>query len=109
MAGMWDIVPPDARPGEETPLTIIDREDGPDGRTVWTVPGNLSWQKSAGIFVRLLDEDDIANARLLAAAPQLRSALADLLGWAVRAGNGDDPAVRDARDAAEAAGLKVRP
>lgn len=109
MAGMWDIVPPDARPGEETPLTIIDRGDGPDGRTVCIVPGNLSWQKSEGIFVRLLDEYDIANARLLATAPQLRSALAALLGWAVRAGHGDDPAVRDARDAAEAAGVTVRP
>ncbi len=109
MAGMWDIVPPDARPGEETPLTIIDREDGPDGRAVCVVPGNLSWQKSDNNFVRLLDEDDIANARLLAAAPQIRSALAALLGWAIRAGHGDDPAVRAARDAAEAAGLTVRP
>lgn len=109
MAGMWDIVPPDARPGAETSLTIIDREDGPDGRTVCIVPGNLNWQKSAGILVRLLDEDDIANARLLATAPQLRSALAVLLGWAVRAGHGGDPAVRAAREAAEAAGLTVLP
>lgn len=109
MAGMWDIVPPDARPGEETPLTIIDREDGPDGRTVCVVPGNLSWQKSDNNFVRLLDEDDIANARLLAAAPKIRSALAALLGWAIRAGHSDDPAVRAARDAAQAAGLTVLP
>ena len=44
---------------------------------------------SDGDFVRILDEQDLANAKAILLLPQLRTALADLIEWAVRIGGWD--------------------
>jgi len=85
------------RVGESGPLRVIDREDGPSGRTVCLIPGHLAWEAPDGSVVNLLDEDDIAHARLIAAAPRLRAALAALVAWSARTGHGDARAWQDAR------------
>jgi len=75
VSASWSIGRLWLRAGESGPLRVIDREDGPSGRTVCLIPGHLAWQAPDGSVVDLLDEDDIAHARLIAAAPQLRAAL----------------------------------
>ncbi len=72
--------------GQEGPLRVLDREDGPHGRIVCVIPGHLGWQATPGCLVRLLDEQDVENARLIAAAPELRTVLAGLVEWAARIG-----------------------
>ena len=83
MTATWTIHPEDAGPGENRQLLILDREDGPQGRTVCTIQGDLLWRQGDNNFVRLLDEQDIDNARLIAAAPALRQAASDLIDWAL--------------------------
>ena len=75
----WEVVRVGARPGDAGQLMILDREDGVHGRTVCVVPGNLEWRAAEQNIVRLLDEDDIANAWLIRAAPELRAALQRLV------------------------------
>lgn len=70
-------------------LLVLDQEDGPDGRTVCVIPGHLAWQVTAGSGLRLLDGQDVTNARLIVEAPQLHSVLAALVGWAARMGGWD--------------------
>jgi len=65
--------------GKEGPLRVLDREDGPHGRTVCVIPGHLGSQAMPDGLVRLLDEQDVENARLIAAAPELRTVLAGLV------------------------------
>ena len=40
-APRWEMSPAAAEAGQETTLQIVDQEDGPDGRTVCIIPGNL--------------------------------------------------------------------
>ena len=85
-----------AAAGQETTLQIIDREDGPDGRAVCVIPGNVSRRMADGDFVWLLDEQDIANAAMILLLPQLRSTMSDLVGWASRTGGWDASCWRSA-------------
>lgn len=97
MSTVWSIGRLWLRAGESGPLPIIDREDGPSGRTVCLIPGHLAWQAPDGSVVDLLDEDDIAHARLIAAAFRLRAALAALIAWSAQTGHGDARPWQDAR------------
>ena len=97
MSASWSIGRLWLRAGESGPLRIIDREDGPMARTVCLIPGHLAWQAPDGGVVDLLDEDDIAHARLIAAAPRLRATLAALVAWSARTGHGDARPWQDAR------------
>ena len=78
------------------PIWNLDRKDGPNGRTVCVIPGHLEWRVAARGVVRLLDEQDVENARLIAAAPQLRAALAGLVEWSARMGGWDASCWQDA-------------
>ncbi len=42
MATPWELAPSDPAVGDETPLLILDRGDGPEGRTICFVPGKLA-------------------------------------------------------------------
>ena len=97
MSASWSIGRLWLRAGESGPLRVIDREDGPSGRTACLIPGHLAWQAPDGRVVNLLDEDDIAHARLIAAAPRLRAALVALVAWSARTGYGDAHPWQDAR------------
>jgi len=97
VSASWSIGRLWLRAGESGPLRVIDREDGPSGRTVCLIPGHLAWQAPDGSVVNLLDEDDIAHARLIAAAPWLRAALVALVAWSARTGHGDARPWQDAR------------
>ena len=55
------------------------------------------WETPDGSVVDLLDEDDIAHARLIAAAPRLRAVLAALVAWSAQTGHGDARPWQDAR------------
>ena len=92
----WELSPASPEVGDETPLLILDREDGPEGRTICLIPGRLSRRTEDGEFVRLLDEQDLANAAAILLLPQLRSALAELIEWAARSGGWDAPCWRTA-------------
>jgi hypothetical protein len=46
----------------------------------------------------MLDKDDIANARLIAAAPRMRAVIEGLLIWAGHMGGWDSPCWTDAAD-----------
>ncbi len=98
MTTAWEVAPPNPHVGAETPLLILDREDGPEGRTICVIPGNLSRRVSDGDFVRLLDEQDLANAKAILLLPQLGTALADLIEWAARTGGWDAACWRTAED-----------
>jgi len=78
--------PATAEAGQETALQIVDLEDGPAGRTVCIVPGNLSRRAPDGEFGRLLDQQDIANASMILLLPRLRSTMSELVEWAARTG-----------------------
>ena len=96
MSASWNIdrVLPVA--GQEGLLRVLDREDGPYGRTVCVIPGHLEWQATPDRPVRLLDEQDVGNARLIVAAPGLRTALAGLVEWAARTGGWEAPCWQEA-------------
>jgi len=64
---------------------------------VCLIPSHLAWQAPDASVIDLLDEDDIAPARLIAAAPRLRAALAALVTWSARTGHGDARPWQDAR------------
>lgn len=85
------------RAGQDGQLQIVDAEDGPAGRVVCVIPGHLVWQATPDRTVRLLDEGDADNARLIAAAPELRAALAALVEWSAQTGGWDALAWQDAR------------
>lgn len=98
MMASWHIDRP-FRPqaGQDGHLRIVDAEDGPAGRVVCVVPGHLERQVTPDRAVRLLDEQDAKNARLIAAVPELRSVLAALVKWSAQAGGSDARAWQDAR------------
>jgi hypothetical protein len=95
-AAMWEVSPPTYEVGDETALQIVDREDGADGRTVCIIPGNLKRRLDDGEFIRLLDEQDLADAALVLLLPRLRNTLCDLVEWASRTGGWDAPCWRSA-------------
>ncbi len=95
-APRWQMFPPTVEAGRETALQIVDLEDGPAGRTVCIVPGNLSRRAPDGEFVRLLDQQDIANASMILLLPRLRSTMSELVEWACRTGGWDSPCWRAA-------------
>ena len=95
-APRWEMSPAAAEAGQEATLQIVDQEDGPDGRTVCIIPGNLSRRLAAGEFVRLLDQQDIANAAMILLLPRLRSTMSDLVEWASRTGGWDASCWRSA-------------
>jgi hypothetical protein len=97
MSAGWEVVRPGALPGDVGPLLIVDRGDGPDGRTVCAIPGHLVHRRPDGAAVRLLDEQDLENALLFAAACDMRHMLARLVGWERRMGGRGDPCWADAR------------
>ncbi len=97
MTPVWSLGRISPAAGHPGLLLVLDHEDGPDGRTVCVIPGHLEWRITARGVIRLLDEQDVGNARLIAAAPQLRSALAGLVGWSARTGGWDAPCWQDAR------------
>ena len=96
MPTTWELAPLNPQVGAETPLLILDREDGPDGRTICIVPGNLAMRVADGEFVRLLNKQDLANARAILLMPHLRTTLADLIEWAARTGGWDEACWRTA-------------
>ena len=65
-APRWEMSPAAAEAGQEATLQIVDQEDGPDGRTVCIIPGNLSRRLAAGEFVRLLDQQIDSRRQQLA-------------------------------------------
>ncbi len=83
--------------GQDGNLQIVDGKDGPAGRVVCVVPGHLEWQAKPDMVVRLLDEQDVDNARLITAAPELRAALAALVEWSAQTGGWDALAWQDAQ------------
>ncbi len=104
----WVLDPASPQAGDPGPLTIRDVEDAPVRWPVCVIPGSLGHQRPDGQFVQLIDEDDIAAARLIAAAPKTRSALVALLQWARQTGGWEAPCWREAEQAlAEAAGTQA--
>ena len=97
MNATWTINRVGAMPGDDGQILILDREDGPDGRTVCSIQGHLAGQRSKDDFVRLLGEQDIENAQLIAVAPAMHRILADLLQWAAQMGGCDAPCWAAAR------------
>ena len=97
MSNTWLIKSVKPAPGARGQLLVFDPHDGPEGRTVCIIPGSLVWQASSKTMVRLLDEQDIENARLIAVAPQMRLALAALIEWAARMGDWSAPCWGDAK------------
>ena len=98
MANLWELSPVRPEVGDEIPLLIVNREDGPEGGTVCMIPGRLSRRVADGEFVRLLDEQDLANAKAILLLPDLRSTLTELIEWAARTGGWDAPCWRTAED-----------
>ena len=98
MPSSWELSPAHPEAGDETPLLIFDREDGPDGRTICVILGRLSRRVADDEFVRLLDEQDLANANAILLLPDLRSTLTELIEWAARTGGWDAPCWRTAED-----------
>lgn len=109
MAPRWELVRVGALPGDDGQLLLVDGEDGPDGRTVCVVPGHLVHRARDGEFVRLLDEQDLENAWLFAAAPALRETLAALLAWRARTGGCGDPCWDTARRFLDQLRCRARP
>ncbi len=91
MTPAWETVRTGTQPGDNGQILLVDRDDGVGGRTICIVPGRLEWRAADGVFVRRLDEQDIANASLIAAAPQLQAALQRLAQWADSMGGWDAP------------------
>ena len=90
----WTLEPATPQAGDPGPLIIKDVEDAPIRWSVCVIPGSLGHQRPGGDLVQLLDEDDIAAARLIAAAPTMRSLLQALVQWARDTGGWDAPCWR---------------
>ena len=97
MTPAWEIVRTGALPGDDGQLSLLDREDGAGGRTVCIVPGHLEWRTAEGDFVRLLDENDVTNARVIAAAPRMHAVLQRLTEWASSMGGWEAPCWAEAQ------------
>ena len=93
-AATWEMVPAKADAGQESALQIVDCDNGPDGCAVCIIPGNLRRRLDNGEFIRLLDEQDMANAGMILLLPQLRNTMFRLVEWASRTGGWDAPCWR---------------
>ena len=89
MIAPWTVQSVGAGPDDSGHLLILDRDDGSSGRTVCLIQGSLLWRRAEDDFVRLLDEQDIKHARLIATAPAMWRALAELVEWSSRTGEWD--------------------
>ena len=100
--------PAEAQPGDARSLLILDPSNGLDGSAVYIIRGRAGQQTPDRHFVQLLDEDDIAHARLTIAAPKMRSTLWALVQWARYTGGWDAPCWREAEGLlAEVAGAQA--
>ena len=97
MTPVWEIVHTGALPGDDGQLLLIDREDGAGGRTVCIVLGHLEWHTAEGNFMRLLDEHDVANTKVIAAAPRMQAVLQRLTEWASSMGGWEAPCWAEAQ------------
>ena len=97
MSAMWETVPAQPAPGDETPIYIVDQEDGIEGRTVCIIPGNLQRRVTAKVFHRLLDEQDVANGMLIALAPQMHASISALVKWSTQSRKTTAPCWIEAR------------
>lgn len=96
-ARRWILDPPQPRPGDPGPIAIRDSKAPASVATVCLIAGKRECRREDGTTVRLLDEDDIAQARLISAAPRLRSAIEALLRWAAHMGDWEAPCWRQAK------------
>lgn len=104
----WVLDPTSPQAGDPGPLTIRDVEDAPIRWSVCVIPQCPGHQKPDGQVVRLLDDYDIAAARLIVVAPRMRSTLKALVQWARHMGGWDASCWREAeRVLAEAAGAQT--
>lgn len=104
----WVLEPASPQARDPGPLTIRDFEEAPIRWSVCVIPGNLGHRMPDGRSVQLLDEDDISAARLIAAAPKIRSVLQSLVQWAQQMGGWDAPCWQEAEHVlAEVADLQA--
>jgi hypothetical protein len=92
----WVLDPAFPQPGEPGSITIRNTEDAPTRWPVCVIPGSLGQRSPGGEVVRLLDEDDIAAAKLISIAPEMHRALQALVGWAGYTGGWDAPCWQEA-------------
>ena len=105
----WVLDPPSPQTGEPGPITVRAIEEAPPRWAVCVIPGSLGRQMPNGEIVQLLDEDDIAAARLIATAPKMRGALQALVQWARYAGGWDAPCWQEAERVLAEAGNAQAP
>ena len=98
MASSWEMSPADPQAGDPGPLRIFDSGDGPDGRAVCILPGNLARQAPDNTLDRVLDDQDLANATAIMLVPRMREVLEELVQWATHMGGWDAACWRSAED-----------
>ncbi len=104
----WVLDPACPRAGDRGPPAIRGVEEAPIRRSVRVIRESLGQQTPDETVVQLLDEDGIAAASLIAAAPKMRDALQALVQWARHTGGWDAFCWREAeRVLAAAAGTQV--
>ena len=102
----WVLDPASPQTGEAGPITICAIEEAP---TDCAIPGSLGRRMTNGEIVRRPEEDDIAAARLIAAAPKMRDALQALVQWARYPGGWDAPCWQEAERVLAEAGNAQAP
>jgi hypothetical protein len=80
----WTAAPRDMKAGDDGPMVICNTEGAPGERVICVVPGNLVRNHCDGRPASVLDEDDVAAARLILAAPRMRQILEGLRLWHAR-------------------------
>ncbi len=98
MARSWEMSPADAQAGDPGPLRIFDPGDGPEGRAVCILPGNLARQAQDSALHRLLDDQHLANATAIMLVPRMREVLEELVQCATHMGGWDAACWRSAED-----------
>jgi len=83
----WTITPRDVKAGDDGPIVIRNTEGTPGDQVICIVPGNLVCNRCDGRLASVLDEDDVAAARLILAAPRMRQILEVLRLWHARMGD----------------------
>jgi hypothetical protein len=93
MASSWEMSPGNVQAGDAGPLLIFDPSDGPEGRAVCILPGNLARQPQDSTIDRVLDDKDLANATAIMLVPRMREVLAELVQWATHMGGGQQGSI----------------